>query len=213
MVVMTALKDAAVSARRVVNVVAVMASAAAVVAAMVGQMDEVMGANRVAKVALKAVNRVRTVEEKGVAASVANVIRKERRAKSAQPGTQHSVLKVARPANLVKAANNVNRASPVKLAATAVNVVVVTAQCVAASAMVSALSATRQSRTWHSPTRRLWPQPWAASRSSVQMHHKVSGLHVEIVASAVTVVVRIAVTATAAVASTVMTVQTAAGML
>lgn len=150
MVVMAALKDAAVSARSVVNAVAEMAGVVAVAVVKVVQTDEVKGANHVPKVALrrapmddlKAVNRVRTVEEKAVAASAANAALKVHRAKSVQLLTQHSALKVAKPVNLVKAANNVNQASPVKVAATAVNVVV-NAQSVAASAIVNAWSATR----------------------------------------------------------------------
>ena len=113
--------------------------------------------------------------------------------------TQLSALKVV--ANLV---NNVNHVSRVKVVATAVNVVVVTVQ----SAAVNALSAIRQSKTLHSPTRRLWLQRWAASHSSVRTHHKVSGLHV---AGATTAVVSV-VTAMAAVESTVMTAPKAAGM-
>ena len=212
MVVMAALKDAAASARSVVNVVVVMAGVVAVAVVKVVQTDEVKGANHERKIVLrgaqmddlKAVNHARTVEEKVGAASAANVARKERHAKSAQLVTHHSALKVERPANLVKAANNVNHASPAKVAATAVNVVVVTVQNVA----VNALSATRQSKTLHSPTRRLWLRSWAASQSSVWTHHKVSGLHV---ASATTAVVSVA-SAMAAVASAVMTAPKAAGM-
>jgi hypothetical protein len=134
-VVMAALKDAAGSA------VAVMAVAVAVAEAKV----EAKGANHGRKVVLKgalmdvlkAVNHVKMVAEKVVAPSVANATRKARRARSAQPVTQHSARKVvARPANLVKAANNVNHASPVKVAATAVNVVV-NAQSVAVSALTA----------------------------------------------------------------------------
>ena len=133
-VVTVVLKDAmanganGASARSVaVNAVAVMAVAVAVAVAKVAQTDEVRGANRVQKVALKgapmddlkAANHVKTVAEKVVAASVANATRKARRARSAQPVTPLSALKVV--ANLV---NNVNRASRAKVVATAVNVVV-----------------------------------------------------------------------------------------
>ena len=210
MVVMAALKDAAVNARSVVNVVVVMAGVVAVAVVKVVQTDEVKGANHEQKIVLrgapmddlKAVNHAKTVEEKAGAASVANATRKERRARSAQPVTQLSALKVV--ANLVNNVNNVNRASRATVVATAVNVVVVTVQ----SAAVNALSAIRQSKTLHSPTRRLWLQRWAASHSSVRTHHKVSGLHV---AGATTAVVSV-VTAMAAVESTVMTAPKAAGM-
>ena len=193
-VVTVVLKDAMAneaSARSVaVNAVGVMAVAVAVAVARV----EAKGANRVQKVVLKgapmdglkAANHVKTVAEKVVAASVANATRKARRARSAQPVTPLSALKVV--------ANLVNRASRAKVVATAVNVVVVTVQ----SAAVNASSATPQSKTWHSPTRQLWPQRWVASRNRVQTHHKVSA------ASEVTVAVSVA-SAMAAVASAVTT--------
>ena len=84
MVVMAALKDAAVSARSVVNVVVVMAGVVAVVVVKVVQTDEVKGANHEQKIVqrgapmddLKAVNHARTVEEKVGAASAASVARK-----------------------------------------------------------------------------------------------------------------------------------------
>jgi hypothetical protein len=190
-VVMAARKDAMakeVSARSVaVNAVAVMAGVVAVAVAKVVQKVVLKGAPMDD---LKAVNHVKTVEEKVVVASVANATRKARRDRSVQQATQHSAQKVV--ATLV---NNVNHA---KVAATAVNVVVVTVQSVAASAMVNALSVTRQSKTWHLRTRRPWLQQWEASRSNVQKHHKVSAANAVNVASEMSV-------AMAAVASAAMT--------
>ena len=125
-----------VSARSVVNAVAGMAVAVAVAAVKVAQKDEVRVANHVQKVVLKgapmddlkAANHAKTVAEKVVAASAANVALKARLARSAQPLTQHSARKVA--------VNLVNRESRGKVVATAVNVVV-TVRSVAVNAMVN----------------------------------------------------------------------------
>lgn len=133
---MVVLKDAManeVSARSVA--VAVMAVAVAAAVAKVAQTGEVRVANHVQKVVLKgapmddlkAANHVKMVAEKVVAASAANVALKARLARSAQPLTQLSALKVA--------ANLVNRESRGKVVATAVNVAVVTVQSAAVNAM------------------------------------------------------------------------------
>lgn len=179
------LKDAAVSAQ-------------SAVAVMAGALDVV-----VARGVAKDANHVKKVEEMVVAESVANVILKARRAMSAQPVTQPSAPKgLVRSANLLNPAKHGNPARLVRVAAIAVNVVVSEQ-----SVVVSALTAIQQSKTWHSPTKRLWPQPWAVSRSSVQTHHKVSAASV---ASARTAAVSVVVTAIAAVERGAMTAPKAA---